>query len=147
MKRCTKCKEVKPKTTEYFNLLPSGNFRGTCKKCMAANTKKHYYDDPQMVMDRVSKYKKQRDSAPGYCTDNDARKIRREQRDRCLYCGISLNGDGELDHKNPVSRGGDNWPKNMAWACTTCNRDKHNKTAEEFIEWRISRDQQTPKSL
>lgn len=147
MKHCAKCKELKPETPEYFNLLPSGNYRSTCKICMAANTKKHYYKDPQKVMDRAAKYKEQKESSPGFCSELEARTIRRTQNDRCLYCGVALHGGGELDHKIPVSRGGDNWPQNMAWACMTCNRDKHNKTAVEFIRWRISRGLPTSESL
>jgi len=132
-RRCKKCDEVKLETTEYFNKLPSGNFRGTCKRCMAVNTKWHYDNNPQAVIDRVAKYKEQKELNGGYCTNSDLLTIRRQQNDICLYCGIELNGCGELDHKIPVSRGGDTWPSNMAWSCTTCNRDKHNKTGESGI--------------
>lgn len=139
MKQCSKCGELKPENTDHFNLLPSGNFRGTCKTCMAKNTKKHYDIDPQKVMDRVSKYKNQKVAAGGFCTELDAENIRVAQDDKCIYCGLKLNGRGELDHKTPVSRGGNSWPSNLAWACTTCNRDKHNKTVQEFLQWRAER--------
>ncbi len=139
MKPCTKCRELKPETTDYFNRLPSGNYRGSCKKCMAANTKKHYDANPQATMDRAAEYKEKRDSAPGYFTESELIELRRTQKDKCLYCQAELHGGGELDHKNPVSRGGDNWPRNMAWACRTCNRDKHSKTVEEFRAWRRDR--------
>jgi len=139
MKRCTKCGQRKPENTEHFNMLPSGNYRGACKKCMAVNTKKHYDKNPQAVMDRASKYKEQKEAAGGYCSETDARKIRFTQNDLCAYCGEKLNRGGELDHKVPVSRGGNNWPDNMAWACITCNRDKHSKTVEEFMQWRRAR--------
>lgn len=136
MKRCKKCGELKPEDTTHFNMLPSGSYRGTCKACMRANTKKHYDKNPQRVMDRVAKYNRQKKSAEGFCSDIDAMGIRNQQNDRCLYCGVNLHGGGELDHKTPVSKGGDNWPENMAWACTTCNRDKYNKAAEEFMLFR-----------
>lgn len=139
MKRCKKCGELKPENVDYFNKLSSGNYRGTCKKCMAENTKRHYNQNPQKVMDRVSKYKAQKELAGGYTSDFEKAKIRKDQKDRCAYCGIDLNGEGELDHRIPVSRGGDNSPGNMAWACLTCNRDKHNKTDEEFMLWRKAR--------
>jgi 5-methylcytosine-specific restriction endonuclease McrA len=134
MKRCRKCGEEKPETPEHFNLLPSGNFRGSCKECMRANTKRYYYNDPQRVMERAAKYKRQKEAAGGYCSASAATKIRAKQKDGCAYCGVPLAGGGELDHKTPVSRGGTNVPENMAWARVTCNRDKHNKTAEEFLE-------------
>jgi 5-methylcytosine-specific restriction endonuclease McrA len=139
MRKCKKCKELKEENSNNFNLLPSGNYRGTCKSCMAANTKKHYDKNPEKVMARVAKYKKQKEAAGGYCSDEQSNKIRLSQEDRCYYCDIPLKNGGELDHKVPVSRDGNNWPENMAWACKTCNRDKHNKTVEEFMSWRKQR--------
>lgn len=51
----------------------------------------------------------------------------------CAYCEGRL-GDGyEVDHMTPVSRGGTNDWSNLAITCATCNRQKHVKTAEEFM--------------
>jgi hypothetical protein len=63
MKTCKKCGELKAQSTDFFNMLPRGNYRGTCKVCMARVTKQHYYNDPQKVMDRVSKYNQQKEAA------------------------------------------------------------------------------------
>ncbi len=76
----------------------------------------------------------------------------------CAYCGINLipfddeykyctlvNGkwiiqDGyafaELDHRNPVSKGGSNNIRNLALSCQKCNRQKGNKTEVEYMAWR-----------
>lgn len=143
MKTCTKCRETKPATTDFFNKLPSGNYRGACKKCMAKNTKKHYDKNPQAVMDRVSQYKDIKENVGGHTSDMDKVRIRLEQKDKCFYCSVDLNNQGELDHKTPVSRGGDNWPTNMVLSCRTCNRDKHSKTVKEFREWRRNRGEST----
>jgi hypothetical protein len=56
-KKCKKCEEDKPLSTQHFNLLSSGSWRGTCKKCMAANTKKHYDANPSKTIARVNAYK------------------------------------------------------------------------------------------
>lgn len=51
----------------------------------------------------------------------------------CRYCGrrgIKL----ECDHVVPVSRGGSNDLSNLATACFECNRSKHNKTVEEWLQ-------------
>jgi 5-methylcytosine-specific restriction endonuclease McrA len=37
-----------------------------------------------------------------------------------------------VDHKQPVSRGGSNWPENLAVTCPTCNLRKSDKTEAEF---------------
>lgn len=138
-KICTKCGERKPATRVYFNLLPSGSFRGACKRCMAANTRAHYRKDPDKVKARVALYKDQKAAAEGAYGQSDIDLIRDELGDRCNYCGQPLDGGGEVDHKLPISRGGSNWPSNLTLACLTCNRDKHAKTVQEFIEWRIKR--------
>ena len=108
---------------------------------MAANAKRHYDRDPSKVINRVEKYKAQKDAAGGYWTDYDIQKIRRELEDKCYYCGVELAGGGEIDHKLPVSRGGTNWPDNLTLACTKCNRDKHCKTPDEFFEYKRQRGQ------
>ena len=136
MRACRKCLEEKPLTTEYFNLLSTGYWRGSCKICMAANTKRLYDEDPQKVIDRVSKYKRQKVDAAGSYDALDIAYIRKRVGDRCYYCGVALNGGGEVDHKTPVSKNGNNLRSNLTLACRTCNRDKHNKTAAEFVMWR-----------
>ena len=48
----------------------------------------------------------------------------------CFYCG-SLD-KLTIDHKLPISRGGDNDFNNLVPACRSCNSRKHNKTIEEW---------------
>jgi 5-methylcytosine-specific restriction endonuclease McrA len=133
---CNKCGETKPLTTEYYNLLSSGSWRWVCKLCMAANTRRHYALDPEKVNARAKRYQAQKAAAGGYHNDSDIAEIRRRLGDRCAYCGVALKGAGEVDHIVPISRGGDNSPNNLTLACLPCNRDKHAKTAQEFLNWR-----------
>ena len=49
----------------------------------------------------------------------------------CSYCG-QYGGQLECDHVYPVSRGGSNDDSNLATACKSCNRDKSDKTLEEW---------------
>ena len=133
---CRKCLERKPLTTQYFNLLSTGYWRGSCKICMAANTKRLYDADPQKVIDRVANYKEQKSNAIGSYDASDVSYIRNKVGDLCFYCGVPLRGGGEVDHMTPVSRNGSNLRTNLTLACRTCNRDKHNKTAAEFFAWR-----------
>jgi hypothetical protein len=55
----------------------------------------------------------------------------------CQYCGRT-GGQLEVDHINPVSNGGTNQLDNLATACRRCNRQKRNKTVEQFNVWRSS---------
>jgi 5-methylcytosine-specific restriction endonuclease McrA len=63
--------------------------------------------------------------------------LRRKLRDKCFYCGVLLHGAGAIDHMQPISKGGSNYPTNLTLACTTCNLDKKSKSAAEFVRWRI----------
>ena len=50
---------------------------------------------------------------------------------KCAYCGAE-NVPLEVEHIVPKTRGGSNRLSNLAIACTPCNQEKNNMTAEEF---------------
>lgn len=52
----------------------------------------------------------------------------------CQYCG-GASGDPilEVEHMLPKSRGGTNRLSNLNLACSCCNRDKDNRTVEEYL--------------
>jgi 5-methylcytosine-specific restriction endonuclease McrA len=53
----------------------------------------------------------------------------------CQYCvGYTDDPILEVEHKNPKSRGGTDSIKNLTLSCKTCNRDKDNRTLEEWVE-------------
>ena len=133
---CNKCGETKPLTTDYYNKLSSGSWRGVCKTCMAANSRRHYALDPERVKARARQYEAQKAAVGGYYDKSDIAEIRRRLVDCCAYCGVFLDGAGEIDHMVPISQGGDNSPGNLTLACRPCNRDKHGKTSHEFLSWR-----------
>jgi RHS repeat-associated protein len=64
---------------------------------------------------------------------------------RCEYCGGELDPKAgstdsyEADHRDPHSKGGRSTKENLAPACRDCNRDKSNKTLDE---WKPSEPQQ-----
>jgi len=103
---------------------------------MALNSRLHYEMKPEQTAKRREKYNAHLRRAPGAYSAVDLSAIRERQQDCCFYCGKNLDGKGEADHKTPLSRGGTNYPHNIALACITCNRDKSNKTESEFFEWR-----------
>ena len=50
-----------------------------------------------------------------------------------MYCGVKLReGDGQVDHKMPHSRGGKETPRNMQLLCAPCNTRKGALTDGEF---------------
>jgi hypothetical protein len=50
----------------------------------------------------------------------------------CIYCGAG-NRLIEPDHVIPKSRGGTNDRFNIVPACVSCNREKHDRTPEEWL--------------
>lgn len=53
----------------------------------------------------------------------------------CFYCG-KTGCQLEVDHKLPVSRGGSSTLDNLVTACRHCNRQKRDKTVQEFLKWK-----------
>ena len=53
----------------------------------------------------------------------------------CFYCGRS-DCKMEIDHLLPVSRSGGDDISNLVTSCRRCNAQKHDKTLNEFIEWK-----------
>jgi hypothetical protein len=53
----------------------------------------------------------------------------------CQYCG-ETNGTLECDHIIAFSKGGSDDLKNLTTACRKCNRQKKDKSVQEFIEWK-----------
>ncbi len=50
----------------------------------------------------------------------------------CSYC-LTFDGPFEIDHIDPVNRGGKHEIDNLCVACRSCNRRKTNKTLLRFI--------------
>jgi len=61
------------------------------------------------------------------------RKIIFERDDyKCHYCGQKISQDNStIDHKIPISKGGDNSKENVVTCCFECNSIKSGKTLEE----------------
>lgn len=67
----------------------------------------------------------------------DIEQIFIEQQGHCMYCGCELTRhiprSVHIDHIIPISRGGSNWPNNLALACQSCNLSKADKLLSEWI--------------
>jgi len=86
----------------------------------------------------MRKRRARRHGAGGWHTIEDVQRLYDGQGGRCFYCGKELDGKYDLDHKTPLSRGGTDWPENLCCACELCNSRKHEKTAEEFMEYLVN---------
>lgn len=63
-------------------------------------------------------------NAEGTHTAADLKAILKQQRGRCAYCGIDIKTTYTVDHIQPLSKGGSNWPRNIQLTCLKCNTNK-----------------------
>jgi len=64
-------------------------------------------------------------NAEGRHTVADVRRIFAAQRGKCAHCRISIKAGYHVDHIQPISRGGANWPRNLQLLCAPCNLRKN----------------------
>ncbi len=57
---------------------------------------------------------------------------RRAANGKCAYCLTSIEKRYHIDHVIPLTRGGSNWPMNLALACVRCNTSKGNRLNWKF---------------
>lgn len=88
---------------------------------------------PERVRANAQKQRARRKNAPGEYTGDELKALRLSQCDKCWWCGKELKGEGEPDHRVPLSRGGTNDIGNIVLACFKCNRNKYNKMPYEWM--------------
>lgn len=146
-KACKDCGTVYPVTREFFgqykNKRADGSvkiaFRNSCRKCMAANTKRYDLENPHSAEERRARRERALLNSGGSHTSDDIAQLRLKLKDQCRFCGCDLHGGGQVEHLTPVARGGSNNPNNLTLSCRNCNYEKTSKTLDEYLEWRAER--------
>lgn len=87
---------------------------------------------PDVISANKSRRRARELNAEGSHSASDVRLQYKSQYGKCWWCGKRLNGQYHVDHVQPLSRGGSNWPNNIVCACRKCNQSKKDKTP---IEW------------
>lgn len=65
-------------------------------------------------------------------TKEERARIHEKTNGRCGYCGVTLDGNWNIDHMQPIALAGDHEFGNLIAACFPCNNLKHNQTVEMF---------------
>jgi 5-methylcytosine-specific restriction endonuclease McrA len=136
--RCLKCHNEYPLTRDHFGSTPSGGFRRDCRQCKAADTKA--YDNASPERKRAAVKRASRRAKTSF-SPNEREAVYQaligQQNGRCLYCLKKLIGnDYQIDHMKPIVKEGLHTLGNMCLSCIQCNKEKHNKTVDEYREWR-----------
>lgn len=135
-KACGLCGEMRPPAAFHRHAGTPDGLSNYCKECAKAATIAWRRANPDQA--RVGRHIRRARiaNADGHHTKGDLIEIRARQKNRCAVCSKHLRSGGDLDHIVPLSRGGSNWPKNLQWLCSSCNRSKHNRDPFEFMRQR-----------
>lgn len=139
-KRCNQCYQYK--ALDQFGSANGGkSAQPSCRECMTAKRAKWGQDNVQKLQtyDKDRRIKRPRK----VYTHDDKVRFWIERAGICLCCAKPIAKDeislAQLDHIDPLSKGGSDAEKNIALAHRRCNTDKHNKKLEEHWIWRYNR--------
>ena len=75
-----------------------------------------------------------RDSDEPAYTVSDVAWLKKVQNDTCYYCGTSILANAQVEHLDPLAKGGSNGFRNIMLACPSCNVAKGTLNEAQF--WR-----------
>jgi 5-methylcytosine-specific restriction endonuclease McrA len=73
-------------------------------------------------------------NAEGRHTAEDIQRIYKAQGGRCVCCKTKVGDKYHVDHIQPLSKGGSNWPANLQILCGPCNIRKLDKDPIEHMQ-------------
>jgi len=153
-KVCSKC--GKEKSVTEFHKHKGGKYgvRSACKACVKAYHARYYAENCEKALAYSAKYQKanpdkrranhqrrraRKANALGTFTAADWKFRLAYHGYKCIYCGVEKydtpQGWLTCEHLIPLSRGGSNWPSNLAPSCQSCNSSKGTKTHFEYLEY------------
>ncbi len=122
------------KTGDRWNVYRRNRYASNpqhAEKIKAA-VKKWREDNHAEWLERHKSHEARRRGAEGKFTKADIVRLWDAQGGVCVYCSADLEVSVEVDHIQPISRGGTNWPNNIQLLCHSCNRHKSAMTDAEF---------------
>lgn len=113
---------------EEFEIPPSMSYRKYCSEECFAESLRLVEGDYQHLRDNVV--------ARGEDVESHIPEYLDAQDGECVYCGTDITDSFHLDHKTPISRGGEHTLENTHLTCPDCNHQKHHRTHAEYVNWR-----------
>jgi 5-methylcytosine-specific restriction endonuclease McrA len=149
-KKCNKCGITKAIDLFYKNKTRKDGHDTWCKICSNQYSINYYHmhkDKRRKQLNR-SRKKRRNENCTVFVTHLLSRNVKRidctakqivsmfENSPLCSYCGKKLHHtEMSVDHIIPLARGGSKSMDNLCISCVDCNRLKHTKTLEEFIQF------------
>lgn len=153
MKLCKKCNHKKPLSDFHKDKSKSDGYYSSCKLCNKQRRKNNYHQNKEANKQAVrnwqianpektitykknNKYKRREVINTSTLTSLDLLTWTNEQIKVCSYCGIACKDDYQIDHIEPLSKGGKHELDNLTIACPKCNREKSDT---HLILWFINK--------
>jgi len=146
---CKECKQEKDKKTYLKN--PKKKYEVVKAYMIKKGTFQEYKPyNPDFYKSEKSRFKKRardlkrrtlKKGVYGDISIDDIKYLIEIYNGKCAYCNKDCSEDFHVDHKTPLSRGGDNHNENLALSCPSCNYSKGDMTIEEFLEYRNKKEQ------
>jgi 5-methylcytosine-specific restriction endonuclease McrA len=73
-------------------------------------------------------------AANGKHNSEDIQRIYTAQKGKCACCETKVGNEYHVDHIQPLSKGGSNWPSNLQVLCPICNQKKSARDPIEFMQ-------------
>jgi 5-methylcytosine-specific restriction endonuclease McrA len=96
-------------------------------------------NNKEQMRSLIHRYKMKKKNARGIWSAEDVFIMMKKQKELCNGCSKNIKTGYQIDHKNPISRGGSNYPRNLQLLCKSCNSEKHNKTVREWKAYRMKK--------
>lgn len=100
---------------------------------IAEYNRQHYEANKEKYHEYARNRRARQRNAEGEHTFEDVWAMAESQDWLCAFCEEPLFAEYHVDHLQPLSRGGSNFPQNLAVTCPTCNLRKGAKTLMEFL--------------
>lgn len=107
------------------------------------NKQKHYQHcdkwrraNPLAAMAITERRRARKANAEGKFSPSDVHRIQETQGYKCAICPTSIRHKYHVDHIQPLSKGGSNWPRNLQLLCPSCNLSKGSRDPIEFMQSR-----------
>lgn len=147
---CSKCKEELPLTSFHKEKKGKNGVRKECKQCVRSRNKTYDNKEKYRVwfernaITGTVVYWNTRASKPnertkhmgiGVVTGKELKSLFESSNNLCAYCGDAIDHTTcEVEHINPISRGGSNTVENITFSCKVCNSFKFDSTPDEMIQ-------------
>ena len=112
-------------------------YRDANKEKILEKSRAYYAANPHKFLIHGQRRRARERNADGSATAKDIQSRLDAHGHKCIFCGSTE--DLHLDHVKPLSKGGSNWPSNLAPACGPCNLSKAARWGPDMVAWGTER--------